>query len=210
MTELYLQFCWLKVPLPWLHRHNWLLAFWQSGHVDVSFFFYLWRTLPIDWLKMMLCLAKFNSYLVAMVPATFCLFENWFRFKLTWLYNIDLLGKKICSKEFHSFVLMTFLNLFLKIWVVNNLRVWEHFGSRKSYKQIDKIHKDFEPNAVTMYNFVGQNIQIFALYIFLIRKINTFWSKCFSEVSGYLSQKYHTRKICKVHKDFWIIPGFHT
>ena len=84
VTRSYLHLHWLKVPLPWLHRHNWLLVFWQNRNFDVSFFFYLWTTLPIDWLKMMLFPATFKSYLVAMVPATFWLFENWFGFKLTW------------------------------------------------------------------------------------------------------------------------------
>ena len=51
------------------------------------------------------------------------------------------------------------------------------FWVQKIIQKIDKIHKDFGLYAVMMYNFVSQSIQIFAIYIFLTRRINTFWSK---------------------------------
>ena len=68
----------------------------------------------------------------------------------------------------------------------------ETFCAKCHTKIFDKINQDFELCQVFIYNFMGQNVQIFALYILLIRRINTFWSKS-------------TEKFCsEAIRKFWV------
>ena len=52
-----------------------------------------------------------------------------------------------------------------------------HFGLKKSDKTIDKINKDFDLYQVFMYNFLCQTVLIFPVYILLVKRIGTFWSR---------------------------------
>ena len=58
------------------------------------------------------------------------------------------------------------------IWKYQNI-----LGPKNHTRKISKIDKGFELCQVFMHNLLYQNIRIFALYILLTRRINTFWSK---------------------------------
>ena len=61
--------------------------------------------------------------------------------------------------------------------VLGNFAPEAHFGLKKSDETIDKINKDFELYQVFMYNFLCQTVLIFPVYILLVKRIGTLWSR---------------------------------
>ena len=68
--------------------------------------------------------------------------------------------------------------------LILDLRVLAHFGSKKSYKKMDKTDKDFQLYQVFVYNFLSQNMLIFPRYILFTKTIETFWSRDVTSIRG--------------------------
>ena len=69
------------------------------------------------------------------------------------------------------------LDISLNWTLVYNLEVLENFALKNQTWKIDKNHQKSEIYRVFTHNFLGQNVLVFALYVLVTRKINTFWSK---------------------------------
>ena len=69
------------------------------------------------------------------------------------------------------------LDISLNWTLVYNLEVLENFVLKNQTWKIDKNHQKPEIYRVFTHNFLGQNVLVFALYVLVTRKINTFWSK---------------------------------
>ena len=69
------------------------------------------------------------------------------------------------------------LDISLNWTLVYNLEVLENFVLKNQTWKIDKNHQKSEIYRVFTHNFFGQNVLVFALYVLVTRKINTFWSK---------------------------------
>ena len=78
-------------------------------------------------------------------------------------------------------------------------------GQQKYTRGIEKIKKDFELCQVFMYNSVSQNVWIFLLFIFITRRIDTFWSQGSDEFLSGGTGTFWARKITQERSEKFMI-----